>query len=86
MTYLICYDITDNKERNKVSKFLEKYGIRIQRSVFIIDVNSNQYNDIEYNLLNFISNNDSIFIIKLCKACLDGSKFIGNKVDSTIVV
>lgn len=28
--YLIIYDITDNKRRRKVSKILEKYGIRIQ--------------------------------------------------------
>jgi CRISPR-associated endonuclease Cas2 len=36
MTYLICYDITDNKLRLKISKRLEKAGcVRLQKSVFL---------------------------------------------------
>lgn len=34
MLVLIVYDITDNKRRNKLSKFLEGYGTRVQLSVF----------------------------------------------------
>lgn len=37
--YLIIYDITDNKRRRKVSKILEKYGIRIQFSAFECELN-----------------------------------------------
>ena len=34
---LLSYDISDNKLRTHFSKFLEKYGHRIQYSVFEID-------------------------------------------------
>ena len=34
MLVLIVYDIPDNKRRTKLSKFLEGYGRRVQKSVF----------------------------------------------------
>jgi CRISPR-associated protein Cas2 len=34
MLVLIVYDIPDDKRRNKLAKFLEGYGRRIQLSVF----------------------------------------------------
>lgn len=34
MFYLVCYDIVNNHRRQKVSKLLETYGWRVQKSVF----------------------------------------------------
>jgi CRISPR-associated protein Cas2 len=31
---LIIYDISDNKQRLKISKYLSAYGIRVQKSAF----------------------------------------------------
>ena len=36
--YVISYDISENKIRNKVAKILEGYGKRIQYSVFECDI------------------------------------------------
>lgn len=33
---IVAYDISDNKLRTRFSKFLEKYGVRVQFSVFEI--------------------------------------------------
>lgn len=33
---IVAYDITDNKTRTQFSKFLGKYGVRVQFSVFEI--------------------------------------------------
>jgi CRISPR-associated protein Cas2 len=33
-TYLVCYDVTSDDERQRVAKSLEGFGLRIQRSVF----------------------------------------------------
>ena len=38
---IIAYDITNNKLRTHFSKYLEKYGVRVQFSVFEIK-NSNR--------------------------------------------
>lgn len=32
--YLICYDISDDRLRDEVSRVLQEYGNRVQRSVF----------------------------------------------------
>lgn len=32
--YVVVYDVTDDRERNRVSKTLEGFGFRIQESVF----------------------------------------------------
>ena len=34
MRFIICYDISDDKKRTKVSKILKAHGIRTQYSVF----------------------------------------------------
>ena len=34
MIYVISYDIDDDKRRNKISKVLEEYGVRVLESVF----------------------------------------------------
>jgi len=33
---IVAYDISNNKVRTQFSKFLEKYGVRVQFSVFEI--------------------------------------------------
>lgn len=33
-TALIIYDIIDDKKRNRMAKFLEGYGVRVQKSAF----------------------------------------------------
>lgn len=33
-TYLVCYDVTEDRERDRVAKVVGAYGLRIQLSVF----------------------------------------------------
>ncbi|KMO85342.1 CRISPR-associated protein Cas2 [Megasphaera cerevisiae DSM 20462] len=40
---LIIYDIVDNKRRNAMVHFLEKYGLRVQKSAFEAYVTKNKY-------------------------------------------
>lgn len=43
MLYLICYDVVQDRRRSRVSKVLEGYGIRVQKSVFECALNADQY-------------------------------------------
>lgn len=70
---VISYDIASDKLRNKFSKYLSKFGHRIQYSVFEID-NSNKMlnniiNDIENQFSRKFSNEDSIYIFKMSSSC-----------------
>jgi CRISPR-associated protein Cas2 len=38
--YLVCFDISDDRIRTRVSKLLERYGDRVQKSVFEITLRS----------------------------------------------
>lgn len=39
-TYVVCFDITDDKNRTKVGNLLLAYGERVQLSVFEIALNN----------------------------------------------
>ncbi len=70
---IISYDISDDKLRTQFSKYLEKFGYRLQYSVFEIDNSERILN----NILSEISNNyekrftqsDSVIIFKLSRQC-----------------
>ena len=40
---LVIYDVVDNKTRNHLVKYLEQYGVRVQKSVFEALFNRKQY-------------------------------------------
>lgn len=46
----ISYDITFTKARNKVVKLLESYWFRVQKSVFEVQLNKNQYKKLKKEL------------------------------------
>lgn len=70
---LISYDISNNKLRSRFSKFLGKYGHRIQYSVFEIDNSELLLNNvltiIKTQFEKLFSENDSILIFKLTASC-----------------
>ena len=70
---LISYDISDNKLRSKFSKFLSKFGYRLQYSVYEIK-NSNRIlenisTQIECYFSKQFDQSDSIYIFQMSKTC-----------------
>ncbi len=63
---IICYDISSDKVRTKFSKFLEKYGVRLQYSVFEIEHSRRMLNIITEQIKQYFEpkfeSADSIFI------------------------
>lgn len=49
--YLVSYDISSNKLRNKVAKKLKNYGKRVQFSVFECDIDTKDYKRMYQDLL-----------------------------------
>lgn len=70
---IISYDIKSNKLRNKFSKYIKKFGYRLQYSVYEISNSKNILN----NIMNQISNifekqfdqEDSVIIIHTSENC-----------------
>ncbi len=67
MYLLITYDISNNKQRNKVDKLLSSYGYRVNFSVFELDIKVHIYAQLVEKLHSFIERHDSIRIYKLDK-------------------
>ena len=70
---LVSYDISNDKVRAKFSKFLSKFGFRLQYSVFEIrnseTVLQNITTEIENNYSKFFTEEDSIIIFNLSATC-----------------
>lgn len=49
--YLVCYDITSDKIRNKVAKELENFGKRVQYSVFECNITQKRFKELYTKLL-----------------------------------
>lgn len=70
---IIAYDFTENKIRTKFSKFIQKFGRKLQYSVYEIK-NSGRVlqliiNEIELKYKKKFTNADSILIFQTCEGC-----------------
>ena len=76
--YLIAYDISRNKTRNKVADLLAQYGERINLSVFECFLTVKQKERIIEELRKLINpKTDSIRIYFICSKCYSKSIVIG---------
>ncbi|MCD6319958.1 MAG: CRISPR-associated endonuclease Cas2 [Candidatus Desulfofervidaceae bacterium] len=68
--FLISYDIADDKRRNKMSRFLEDYGYRVQKSVFECFLTPEMYEKV-YQEIRLIMNEkeDRVRVYKVCRSC-----------------
>ncbi len=70
---LVSYDISDDKVRTNFSKFLCKFGYRLQYSVFEIkntdSVLRNIITEIENTYVSHFTESDSIIIFQLSETC-----------------
>ncbi len=70
---LVSYDISNDKLRTKFSKFLKKFGFRLQYSMFQVTnskrVLENISAEIDSNFGKKFKNTDSVIIFHLSKQC-----------------
>ncbi len=81
MLHLVVYDISDDANRTKLSKLLEKFGLaRVQYSAFRGELNPNDRSTLARQVIKFIKDeNDCIFIIPLCQRCASTAIVVSNK-------
>ena len=84
------YDITSNKVRTTIAKFLLKKGCtRVQKSIFMADMPSDEVQDIAQKLTEIqkmYDNNDSILIVPLSEDYARAMKIIGQEVDIDLIL
>ncbi len=60
MYLLITYDITDTKRRNKIVTLLEGYGVRVNYSVFEVEIKPHKVDGLVKELRALMEPNDSV--------------------------
>ncbi len=70
---IVSYDFTDNRTRSRFSKFLKKFGRKIQYSVYEIKnsqrILQNIIDEVELRHKKQFGNSDSILIFQICEGC-----------------
>lgn len=77
--YLVSYDITSDRLRNKVAKTLEGFGRRVQYSVFECEITEKRYEELYEKLLKLTAGMEegSIRFYYICKNCERKKRIIG---------
>ena len=71
MRYLICYDIPDDKTRDNIVNYLERFAWRVQYSVFSCRLEPARAALVWKDLLAIApeSRGNSVLMVPLCKSC-----------------
>lgn len=75
--YLICYDISDDHKRQKLSEMLLDYGGRLQMSVFEAELSEEDVKDIFDRAKNYVAEEDSMRVYSICENCLAKIRTLG---------
>ena len=80
MRLVVTYDVSDDANRRKVYRTLERYGAWRQYSVFEVDVSKAERVELEDELEDRIdeSDGDRVRIYRQCESCLDDITDIGS--------
>jgi len=79
MRLAITYDVSDDANRRRVYRTLERYGAWRQYSVFEVEVSKAERVELEDELADRIDGDDGdrVRIYRLCESCLDDITDIG---------
>ena len=67
--YVICYDIADDRRRDRMADTLKNYGQRVQFSVFVADLDDGLAARMREHASRLIDADDRLHIFALCGEC-----------------
>lgn len=80
MLYVVSYDITNDKDRTKISKILEGRGIRVQYSVFECVLEQADLSELLRQVSGYVSetDGDSVRIYPLGQQAVQKVRIVGS--------
>lgn len=70
MIWLVCYDISSPKRLQKIAHYCEKFGIRLQKSVFQIDTDQETLSKLLDGIKALMNRKtDSLIVYPICEDC-----------------
>ncbi len=62
---LVIYDIVNDKQRIQFAKFMESYGVRVQKSAFEVRLNRRKMERMIMEIKNYVNNEDNVRLYKI---------------------
>lgn len=70
MTVLVCYDVSRDSSRARVAAYLQQWGERIQRSVFVCAIGPEHMDELQHRLTDMVDpHTDAVHILPACGTC-----------------
>jgi len=89
MLFFVMYDIESDKVRRYIVKYLQRKGCtRVQRSIFLADLETSVYEEIKNDLAEVqatYENKDSILVVPISTDYLKAMKIIGKNINLDII-
>ncbi|HQP25566.1 MAG TPA: CRISPR-associated endonuclease Cas2 [Smithellaceae bacterium] len=78
MNMIVAYDITDEKRLNRVAKVMLDYGVRVQKSIFEVEVTPKAFRELKNRVEEIIvAEADGVKYFPLCVKCAGTVEVIG---------
>lgn len=78
MMVLVAYDVVANSRRARVATRLQEWGSRLQKSVFLLELDKEDLEALKVRIASLIDDGeDSIFYLPICTRCLAGIEEVG---------
>lgn len=78
MNMIVAYDIAEPRRLNKVAKVVKDYGVRVQKSIFEVDVDGRSFSEMKARVEDIIeASEDGVKYFPLCEKCAGTVEIIG---------
>ena len=83
----VIYDISQDRPRTHAAKVCLRAGLyRVQKSVFLGELNPNEVDELELSLETLIDpETDSVYVIPQCRTDFDHNRLLGQAYDEKLV-
>ena len=81
MDMLVAYDIADPRRLGRVAKVIKDYGVRVQKSIFEVNVKDKRFDEMKRRVEEIIDEEeDGVKYFPLCEKCAGTVEIIGQGV------
>ncbi|MBU1055691.1 MAG: CRISPR-associated endonuclease Cas2 [Proteobacteria bacterium] len=78
MNMIVAYDIADEKRLARVAKIIKDYGIRVQKSIFELEIDSNTFAEMKSRVeKQIVPEEDGVKYFPVCEKCAGTLEIIG---------
>ena len=78
MNLIVAYDIANPRRLNRVAKVVKDYGIRVQKSIFEVNLDNRLFAEMKSRIENEIEpSEDGVKYLPLCEKCNGTLEVIG---------